>query len=114
MSGLSVGYERRYYVFDQLEYLDKPEQWRGLRCFAVLESERIERKGRVKVRRLIAATSHSYRAELSGSDSVHAVAPVRSKATPGLARMLRYNSLKRLPHRRLEFPVARRIDALCS
>jgi len=31
---------RRCYVFDQLECLDKPLQWQGLRCFAVLESER--------------------------------------------------------------------------
>lgn len=31
---------RRCYVFDQLQCLDKPKQWRGLRCFAVLESER--------------------------------------------------------------------------
>jgi len=31
---------RRCYVFDQLECLDKPRQWKGLRCFAVLESER--------------------------------------------------------------------------
>jgi predicted transposase YbfD/YdcC len=32
---------RRCYVFDQLECLDKPKQWKGLRCFAVIESERI-------------------------------------------------------------------------
>jgi len=31
---------RRCYVFDQLECLDKPQQWPGLRSFAVLESER--------------------------------------------------------------------------
>lgn len=31
---------RRCWVFDQLECLDKPQQWRGLRSFAVLESER--------------------------------------------------------------------------
>ncbi len=31
---------RRCYVFDQLECLDKPQQWKGLRCFVVLESER--------------------------------------------------------------------------
>ena len=31
---------RRCYVFDQLQCLDKPSQWKGLRCFAVLESER--------------------------------------------------------------------------
>lgn len=31
---------RRCYVFDQLECLDQPRQWKGLRCFAVLESER--------------------------------------------------------------------------
>jgi predicted transposase YbfD/YdcC len=31
---------RRCYVFDQLECLDKPQQWPGLRCFVVLESER--------------------------------------------------------------------------
>lgn len=31
---------RRCTVFDQLECLDKPQQWKGLRCFAVLESER--------------------------------------------------------------------------
>jgi predicted transposase YbfD/YdcC len=31
---------RRCYVFDQLQCLDKPQQWQGLRCFAVLESER--------------------------------------------------------------------------
>jgi carbon monoxide dehydrogenase subunit G len=31
---------RRCYVFDHLECLDKPQQWQGLRCFAVLESER--------------------------------------------------------------------------
>ncbi len=31
---------RRCHVFDQLECLDKPSQWKGLRCFAVLESER--------------------------------------------------------------------------
>jgi predicted transposase YbfD/YdcC len=32
---------RRCYVFDQLECLDKPKQWKGLRCFSVIESERI-------------------------------------------------------------------------
>jgi predicted transposase YbfD/YdcC len=31
---------RRCYAFDQLECLDKPRQWQGLRSFAVLESER--------------------------------------------------------------------------
>ena len=31
---------RRCYVFDQLECLDKPQQWKGLHCFVVLESER--------------------------------------------------------------------------
>lgn len=31
---------RSCYVFDQLQCLDKPKQWSGLRCFAVLESER--------------------------------------------------------------------------
>lgn len=31
---------RRCYVFDQLECLDQPQQWQGMRCFAVLESER--------------------------------------------------------------------------
>lgn len=31
---------RRCWVFDQLECLDNPAQWKGLRCFAVLESER--------------------------------------------------------------------------
>lgn len=31
---------RRCFVFDQLECLDKPQQWKGLRSFAVLESER--------------------------------------------------------------------------
>jgi predicted transposase YbfD/YdcC len=31
---------RRCYVFDQLECLDQPRQWKGLRCFVVLESER--------------------------------------------------------------------------
>ena len=31
---------RRCYVFDQLECLDNPRQWKGLRCFAVVESER--------------------------------------------------------------------------
>jgi predicted transposase YbfD/YdcC len=31
---------RRCTVFDQLECLDKPQQWKGLRCFVVLESER--------------------------------------------------------------------------
>jgi len=31
---------RRCTVFDQLECLDKPQQWKGLRCFIVLESER--------------------------------------------------------------------------
>jgi hypothetical protein len=29
---------RRCTVFDQLECLDKPQQWKGLRCFIVLES----------------------------------------------------------------------------
>jgi predicted transposase YbfD/YdcC len=32
---------RRCYVFDQLKCLDKPMQWKGLRCFAVIESERV-------------------------------------------------------------------------
>jgi predicted transposase YbfD/YdcC len=32
---------RRCYVFDRRQCLDKPKQWRGLRCFVVLESERI-------------------------------------------------------------------------
>lgn len=32
---------RRCYVFDQLRCLDKPTQWKGLRCFAVIESERV-------------------------------------------------------------------------
>lgn len=31
---------RRRTGFDRLECLDKPQQWKGLRCFAVLESER--------------------------------------------------------------------------
>jgi predicted transposase YbfD/YdcC len=31
---------RRCTVFDQLECLDKPQQWKGLRCFVVLESKR--------------------------------------------------------------------------
>lgn len=31
---------RRCYVFDQLGCIDKPRQSKGLRCFAVLESER--------------------------------------------------------------------------
>ena len=31
---------RRCYVFDPLECLDKPQQWKGLRSFAVLQSER--------------------------------------------------------------------------
>jgi predicted transposase YbfD/YdcC len=31
---------RRCFVFDQLHCLDKPMQWKGLRCFAVIESER--------------------------------------------------------------------------
>lgn len=31
---------RRCFVFDQLECLDKPQQWKGLHSFAVLESER--------------------------------------------------------------------------
>ena len=31
---------RRCYVFDQLQRLDQPRQWKGLRCFVVLESER--------------------------------------------------------------------------
>lgn len=31
---------RRSTVFDQLECLDKPQQWKGLRCFIVRESER--------------------------------------------------------------------------
>jgi predicted transposase YbfD/YdcC len=32
---------RRCYAFDQLKCLDKPQQWQGLRSFAVLESERM-------------------------------------------------------------------------
>jgi len=32
---------RRCHVFDQLECLHKPEQWKGLRCFAAVESERV-------------------------------------------------------------------------
>ena len=31
---------RRCYVFEQLQCLDRPRQWKGLRCFVVLESER--------------------------------------------------------------------------
>jgi predicted transposase YbfD/YdcC len=31
---------RRCFVFDQLECLDNPRQWKGLRCFAMIESER--------------------------------------------------------------------------
>jgi predicted transposase YbfD/YdcC len=31
---------RHCYVFDQLECLHNPQQWPGLRCFAVIESER--------------------------------------------------------------------------
>ena len=31
---------RRCYVFDQLECLDKPQQWPGLKSFAVIEAER--------------------------------------------------------------------------
>jgi len=31
---------RRCYVFDQLQCLDQSRQWKGLRCFVVLESER--------------------------------------------------------------------------
>jgi predicted transposase YbfD/YdcC len=32
---------RRCYVFDQLDCLYKPEQWSALKCFAVIESERL-------------------------------------------------------------------------
>lgn len=43
---------RRCTVFDQLECLDKPQQWKGLRSFAVLESERILGDKTTRERRL--------------------------------------------------------------
>jgi len=47
---------RRCHVFDQLECLDKPEQWKGLRCFAVLESERTIGDKTTSERRLYIST----------------------------------------------------------
>jgi predicted transposase YbfD/YdcC len=43
---------RRCYVFDQLECLDQPERWKGLRAFAVLESERTNGEKTTRERRL--------------------------------------------------------------
>ena len=68
------------YAFGQLRCLHKPEQWPDLRSFAIIESERCingialnlirlaptPRKGGIKARRLIAATSDLYRAQLLG------------------------------------------------
>jgi predicted transposase YbfD/YdcC len=47
---------RRCWAFDQLECLDKPQQWSGLRSFAVLESERSIGSKITRERRLYIST----------------------------------------------------------
>jgi predicted transposase YbfD/YdcC len=70
---------RRCYVFDQLECLDKPQQWPGLRCFAVLESERtigdkMTREQRLYISSLTADVqriSHAIRSHWSVENRLH-------------------------------------------
>jgi len=57
---------RRCTVFDQLECLHKPEQWPGLKSFAVIESER-EIKGKTTLERRLYISSLSPDAERIGS-----------------------------------------------
>ena len=56
---------RRCYVFDQLECLHKPEQWPGLKLFAVIESER-EINGKATLERRLYISSLSPDAERIG------------------------------------------------
>jgi predicted transposase YbfD/YdcC len=70
---------RRCYVFDQLECLDKPRQWKGLRCFAVLESERILGEKTTSERRLYISSlaqnaqriAHAVRSHWSVENCLH-------------------------------------------
>jgi predicted transposase YbfD/YdcC len=70
---------RRCYVFDQLECLDKPNQWKGLRCFAVLESERTIGAGTTREQRLYISSlapdpqriTHAIRSHWSVENRLH-------------------------------------------
>ena len=70
---------RRCYVFDQLECLDKPKQWKGLRCFAVLESERTIGASTTRERRLYISSlapdaqriAHAIRSHWSVENRLH-------------------------------------------
>jgi predicted transposase YbfD/YdcC len=57
---------RRCYVFDQLECLHKPEQWPGLKSFAVIESQR-EINGKATLERRLYISSLAPDAERIGS-----------------------------------------------
>jgi len=70
---------RRCYVFDQLDCLDNPSQWKGLRCFAVVESERTI-GGKTRLERRFYLTSltpdakriaHAVRSHWSVENSLH-------------------------------------------
>jgi predicted transposase YbfD/YdcC len=70
---------RRCYVFDQLECLDQPQQWQGMRCFAVLESERTIGDKTTGERRLYISslsphaqsTSHAIRSHWAVENRLH-------------------------------------------
>lgn len=70
---------RRCYVFDQLECLDKPSQWKGLRSFAVLESERTIGANTTSERRLYISSlapdaqriAHAVRSHWSVENRLH-------------------------------------------
>jgi predicted transposase YbfD/YdcC len=70
---------RRCYVFDQLECLDKPKQWKGLRCFAVLESERTIGQNTTREQRLYISSmapdaqqiAHAVRSHWSVENRLH-------------------------------------------
>jgi len=70
---------RRCSVFDQLQCLDQPLQWKELRCFAVLESERMIGDKTTRERRLYISTlapdaqriAHAVRAHWSVENRLH-------------------------------------------
>ena len=70
---------RRCYVFNQLECLDNPQQWQGLRSFAVLESERTIGDKTTCERRLYISSlapdaqriSHAIRSHWAGENRLH-------------------------------------------
>ena len=70
---------RRCYVFEHLECLDNPSQWKGLRCFAVIESERATGDKITRERRLYLSSlapdaqriAHAVRSHWSVENRLH-------------------------------------------